>query len=197
MSSERDAQLDEILIGGREQRSIVIADYDDGWPARFDGLASQVDAALGTTALSVEHIGSTSVPGLPAKPIIDMLLIVENLEDEAAYVAPLESTGLVLRVREPGHRLFRTPDKDVHLHVLEPDSAQIVDYRDLRDWLRVSEADRDLYAATKKDLAQQEWTDMNYYADAKTAVVQRILDRAREWRATRDNGTLSQSGSGH
>lgn len=184
MSSESDAQLDEVLIGGREQRPIVIVDYDEGWPARFEVLASQINDTLGTTALSVEHIGSTAVPSLPAKSIVDILLIVMNVEDERAYVAPLESAGFVLRVRESGHRMFRTIEKDVHIHVLEPNSEQIVDYRDLRDWLRISQIDRDLYSSTKTQLAQQDWTDMNYYADAKSSVVQQILGRARNWRAT-------------
>ncbi len=183
MTSERDAQLDEALIGGREKRSIVIVDYDGGWPTRFEELAFRINAVLGATALFVEHIGSTAVPGLSAKPIIDILLAVENLEEEGAYVGPLESAGFVLRVRESGHRMFRTPEKNVHIHVYERNAVQIADYRDLRDWLRVSAADRDLYSATKKQLAQQEWADMNYYADAKTAVVQEILGRARAWRA--------------
>jgi GrpB-like predicted nucleotidyltransferase (UPF0157 family) len=182
MSAEMDARLDEVLIGGREQRPIVIVDYDDEWPERFEKLARQVTNALGKVALSVEHIGSTAVPGLAAKPIIDMLLIVRDVADEGAFVTPLESEGFVLRVREPRHRMLRTTD--VHLHVFEPGSAEIDNYRDLRDWLRVNGADRDLYADTKKKLAQQRWSDMNYYADAKSSVVQQILGRAREWRAT-------------
>jgi GrpB-like predicted nucleotidyltransferase (UPF0157 family) len=80
--------------------------------------------------------------------------------------------------------MLRTTEKDVHIHVFEPESQEIKDYRDLRDWLRINEADRDLYAATKKKLAQQRWSDMNYYADAKSSVVQQILGRARDWRTT-------------
>jgi GrpB-like predicted nucleotidyltransferase (UPF0157 family) len=80
--------------------------------------------------------------------------------------------------------MLRTTKKDVHLHVFEPESEEIDNYRDLRDWLRINGADRDLYAATKTRLAQQRWSDMNYYADAKSSVVQQILGRAREWRAT-------------
>ena len=134
--------------------------------------------------LSVEHIGSTAVPGLAAKPIVDMLLVVHDVTDEGAYVTPLEQEGFVLRVREPRHRMLRTTEKDVHIHVFEPESPEIMDYRDLRDWLRINEADRDLYASTKKKLAQQQWSDLNYYSDAKSSVVQQILGRARDWRAT-------------
>ena len=97
----------------------------------------------------------------------------------------MESAGFVLRVREPGHRMLRTLDKDVHLHVYEPADRAIADYVDLRDWLRESAADRALYAVTKRDLAQRKWVDMNDYADAKTEVVQDILVRARKWRNTR------------
>lgn len=184
MSAEMDAELDAVLIGGREMRPIVIVDYDNEWPHRFEELALQVKDALGNEALSVEHIGSTAVPGLAAKPIVDMLLVVHDVTDEGAYVTPLEQKGFVLRVREPRHRMLRTTEKDVHIHVFEPESQEIKDYRDLRDWLRINEADRDLYAVTKKKLAQQRWSDMNYYADAKSSVVQQILGRARDWRAT-------------
>ncbi len=130
----------------------------------------------------MEHIGSTSVPGLAAKPVIDMLLTVDDVEDESGYVPDLEAAGLVLRVREPHHRMFRTPERDVHLHVYEPDRPEVAAHLDLRDWLRVSPEDRRLYAGTKRRLAQREWTDMNHYADAKSEVVEQILPRAREWR---------------
>ncbi len=183
VDEERDAHLDSVLIGGREPATITVVDYDSEWPARFAVMAAAVRRALGRRARCVEHIGSTSVPGLPAKPIIDMLLTVDDVADEAAYVPPLESVGFVLRVREPGHRMLRTPQKDVHLHVYEPDRREVRDYLDLRDWLRVHNEDRSLYAATKRRLAQQPWSDMNYYADAKTDVVLQILARARAWRA--------------
>ncbi|WP_245571020.1 GrpB family protein [Glaciibacter superstes] len=97
---------------------------------------------------------------------------------------PLEAEGFVLRVREPRHRVLRTMEKDVHVHVFEPKSEEIDNYRDLGDWLRNNKADRALYAATKNQLAQQQWSDMNYYADAKSSVIRQILGRAREWRAT-------------
>jgi GrpB-like predicted nucleotidyltransferase (UPF0157 family) len=181
-AAERDAYLDSVLIGGRERPTISVVDYDDAWPVRFDHVRSLVVAALGHEALGVEHIGSTSVPGLAAKPIVDVLLTVRSVEREDAYVPALEDAGFVLRVREPRHRMFRTPSKDVHLHVCEPADEAVVDYLDLRDWLRESAADRVLYAATKRELAQREWLDMNDYADAKSEVVQDILGRAREWR---------------
>lgn len=179
MGEDRDAYLDRVLVGGREPASVILVDHDERWSERFQDLAGRVRQALGTQALAVEHIGSTSVPGLAAKPIIDMLLTIADVTDEAAYVPALESTGFAVRVREPDHRMLRTRLRDVHLHVYEPDRLEVRDYFDFRDWLRTHAADRQLYAETKRRLAQQSWGDMNDYADAKSEVVRDILDRAR------------------
>ena len=176
--------LAAVLIGGREQVPIVVVDPDERWPERYQLVRRRVQAALGAAALRVEHIGSTSVPGLAAKPIIDVLVTVQDVEDEAAFVPPLERAGFVLRVREPGHRMVRTPARDVHVHLYEPDDDEVTAYLDLRDWLRVDADDRALYARTKRRLATRTWTDMNEYADAKTDVITAILGRARAWRAS-------------
>jgi GrpB-like predicted nucleotidyltransferase (UPF0157 family) len=117
VDEDRAAYLDAVLIGGREPARIVVVDPDPAWPARFATVRDRVLGALGDRALAVEHIGSTAVPGLAAKPIVDVLLTVADVDDEAGYVGPLEAAGFVLRVREPGHRMFRTPERDVHLHV--------------------------------------------------------------------------------
>ena len=183
MDEEREAYLDRVLIGGRERAEISVVDYDERWPVRFREIAARVRRALGEDALAVEHIGSTSVPGLAAKPIVDVLLTVADVGDEAAYVPALESAGFPLRVREPVHRMVRTPAWDVHVHVYEPDRPEVRDYIDLRDWLRVNAEDRERYAATKRMLARQQWNDMNDYADAKTDVISDILARARAGRA--------------
>ena len=178
-----DDPLDAVLIGGREAVAIVVVDYDGSWPARFEEVRDRVTTALGPVALDVRHIGSTSVPELAAKPIVDVLLTVPDVADEAAYLPALETLGLVLRVREPGHRMLRTPARDVHLHVLAPDDPAVTDYLDLRDWLRRSPEDRARYAATKRALAERSWTDMNEYAEAKSPVIAEVLGRARAWRA--------------
>lgn len=170
------------MIGGRERRAIVITAYDEQWPQRFDDLAGAIRRAMREAALSIEHIGSTAVPGLAAKPIIDILLTVPDVGDEAVYPARLEGAGFALRVREPGHRMFRTAAKDAHIHVLSAESDEVDNYRDLRDWLRLDEVDRALYAETKRTLAQQQWSDMNHYAEAKSGVIAQILGRARAWR---------------
>lgn len=178
-----DEQLDAVLIGGRETRPVVIAPYNPQWPELYAALELRIRQAVQGHALGVEHIGSTSVPGLAAKPIIDVLLTVAEVADESRYLPQLEGAGLVLRVREPGHRMFRTPGRDVHLHVFNPEDPAVPAYLDLRDWLRVDARDRELYAATKRALAQRQWPDMNYYAEAKTDVIMGILSRARLWRA--------------
>ncbi len=118
-----------------------------------------------------------------------MLLTVADVTADGLYVPVLEAVGFELRVREPDHRMLRTRMRDVHLHVYKPDRAEVRDYLDLRDWLRVDAADRELYATTKRRLAQQSWRDMNDYAEAKSEVIRDILGRARGWRAgTRSAG---------
>ena len=178
-ADDRDASLDTVLIGGREPVQIVIAEYDPQWLRRFAAERERIRLALGPAALSVEHIGSTAVPQLAAKPIIDVLLTVARVDEEASYLPPMEAVGYVLRVREEDHRMFRTPARDVHVHVYEPAHPAIGDYLALRDRLRASAGDRELYARVKRDLAGRPWRDMNDYADAKTAVITQILSRAR------------------
>ena len=183
MGQARDTELDTILIDGREQRAIVIVDYDDTWPSKAASMAQKIQDSLGPAALSVEHIGSTSVPGFAAKPVIDMLLVVADIDDEESYIVPREPIGLRLRVREHGHRMLCTAELDFHVHVLPAETTERMDYLDLRDWLRVSAADRALYESTKRTLAANAWSDMNHDADAKSAVIQQILTHARNWRA--------------
>jgi GrpB-like predicted nucleotidyltransferase (UPF0157 family) len=176
-----EERLREVIIGKIEPRKVVVADYDPAWPGRFRQEEARIRAALGEGALSVEHIGSTSVPGLAAKPIIDVLLVVEDSGDEASYLPALEGAGYVLRVREPDleeHRMFRTPAKDVHVHVYSAGSKEIERYLLLRDHLREDERDRTLYAKTKRELARREWPSVDHYAEAKTEVIEGILTRA-------------------
>ncbi len=160
---------------------IRLADYDPAWPGLFEREAARIRAALGDRVLRLEHIGSTSVPGLAAKPVIDILLIVADPADEDAYVAPLEQAGYRLTIREPGwhqHRLLKGPDTDINLHVHPPDSPEIDRNLRFRDHLRADPADRALYERTKRDLAAQDWTYTQQYADAKSDVVEAILLRS-------------------
>ncbi|MGH9573612.1 MAG: GrpB family protein [Candidatus Acidiferrales bacterium] len=165
----------EPLVG-----AIQIVDADPGWPNLFAREAKRIRAALDARALRIEHVGSTSVPQLRAKPVIDMLLLVEDSAKEANYASALEGASYVLRIREPDwyeHRMFKGPDTDVNLHVFSPGCPEVERMLLFRDWLRNNPADRDLYARTKLQLAQQEWKYVQNYADAKTAVIQDILSR--------------------
>jgi GrpB-like predicted nucleotidyltransferase (UPF0157 family) len=123
------------------------------------------------------------VPGLAAKPIVDILLVVEDSSDEASYVPDLESAGYVLRVRELDfheHRMFRTPAKDVRVHVYSSGSPEIERLLLLRDRLREDAEDRELYARTKRDLASRSWPSGDHYAEAKSEVVEDIIARAAD-----------------
>jgi GrpB-like predicted nucleotidyltransferase (UPF0157 family) len=174
----RDEYLDRVLIGGREKREIVIADYDSTWPSRFQHEQQRIRQALGSRARRIEHFGSTAVPGLAAKPIIDILVTVEDPEDESTLLPALESAGYELRVREPGHRMFRTPSRDVQVHVWAEGDPEVDRCLAFRDRLRTSPEDRDEYERLKRDLATREWGDMNEYADAKTELIAVIVTRA-------------------
>jgi GrpB-like predicted nucleotidyltransferase (UPF0157 family) len=161
--------------------TISIENYDPNWPELFRREADRIRAGLGDRALRIEHTGSTSVPGLIAKPIIDVLLVVADSADEASYAPELEAAGYSLRFREPDwyeHRLFGGPDTEINLHILSVGCPEIDRMLMFRDRLRAHAADRDLYARTKLALARQRWDHVQDYADAKTAVVQDILSRA-------------------
>ena len=161
--------------------SITLSVYDPEWPELFAGEDDRIRATLGATALCVEHVGSTSVPGLIAKPIIDIVLVVPDSAEEASYLPALHEAGYVLNLREPDwfeHRLFNGPDTDINLHVFTVGAAEIDRMLLFRDWLRNNDADRAYYAQTKRELAGRTWRDVQDYAQAKTAVIAEIVDRA-------------------
>ena len=177
-----DAQIEAVTVGPPrpQYQDIVIAEYDPEWPRWFEQAAEQIRGALGDKVLQLDHVGSTSVPGLPAKPLIDINLVVADTTDEDAYVPPLEAIGYELRTREPDwyqHRMLRGYDPPVNLHVFPRGCEEIERMRRFRDHLRTSEADRELYARTKRELAAKEWKYVQDYADAKSEVVQDILTR--------------------
>ena len=169
-----DTDLDRVLVGGQERREIVIAPYDPGWVGRFEVERARIAAALGKRVVRIEHIGSTAVPGLAAKPIVDILVEVAALDDAGG----LAETGYVLRVREDGHRMFRTPELDVHVHVWPSGHPDIAAQLAFRDRLRASSSDRAAYETLKRELAARDWPDMNHYADAKGPLIREILGRA-------------------
>ena len=191
------------LVGGPERVTVTLHEPDEAWAATYlEHRARILDAIRASPAsgsddgdgdenagrenrgtapsVDVEHIGSTSVPGLAAKPIVDVVVAVDDITAEEDHVERLIAAGYELRVREPGHRLVRTPERDVHVHLYERGHPAVDDYLLLRDRLRSDDADRALYESTKRELLDRDWNDMNDYADAKTAVVEAIKARARE-----------------
>lgn len=189
MSSEKtspsrsDEELQNSFVGELKPHNapIILAEYNPNWPKLFEREAGRIRSVLGDKALRIEHVGSTSVPGLCAKPIIDILLVVKDSADEPAYVPALEAAGYKLRVREPDwyeHRMFKGPDTDINLHVFSKGTEEIDRMLRFRDWLRSNESDRKKYAQVKKELARKKWRHVQHYADAKTAIVQEIMERA-------------------
>lgn len=165
----------------RHDRPVRLDPYDPGWPALFEREAGRIRALLGDRVLQLEHVGSTSVPGLAAKPVIDMLLIVADPADEDGYVPPLVAAGYRLVIREPDwheHRLLKGPGTDINLHVLGPGSPEADRTLRFRDRLRSDAADRELYERVKRELAARDWAYIQQYADAKSDVVEEILRRS-------------------
>jgi GrpB-like predicted nucleotidyltransferase (UPF0157 family) len=178
-----DAQIREATVGELEEHNapIHLAEYDPAWPGLYEREAERIRSALGAKALRIEHVGSTSVPGLAAKPVIDVDLVVADSSDESAYVPQLEAAGYVLRIREPDwfeHRLFKGPDTNVNLHVFSEGCIEVEKMVAFRDWLRAHDDERELYASAKRELAAREWKYVQNYADAKSEVVQEIVARA-------------------
>lgn len=167
-----------VVLGG----PVLLADYDPAWPTTFEREAARIRSALGETVRLLEHAGSTSVPGLAAKPIIDIVLAVPDSSDESTYVPAMEAARYVLRIREPEwfeHRVLRGTDPAVNLHVFTEGASEITRMLAFRDWLRSQDDERLLYERTKRELAAREWKYVQHYADAKTEVVEGIIARAQ------------------
>ena len=172
-----------VTIGARRRVDgpILLADYDPGWPGLYEREATRVRGVLGDRVRLLEHVGSTSVPGLSAKPIIDVLLTVASTADEPAYVPSMEAAGYVLRIREPDwheHRLFKGPDTDINLHTFSDGSPEVERMLAFRDRLRTHDDERERYLEAKRELAARDWTYVQDYADAKGDVVEGIIARA-------------------
>jgi GrpB-like predicted nucleotidyltransferase (UPF0157 family) len=178
-----DELLNAVVIGGAEPltRPIEIREYDPEWPVLYEREEQRIRSILGDRVRRIEHAGSTSVPGLPAKPIVDIVLEVPDSSDEPLYVDDLEAGGYPLWIREPDwyeHRVFKGPDTNVNLHVFTEGCEEVDVMVRFRDHLRRNEADRKLYADAKRELAARDWKYVQQYADAKTSVVHEILGRA-------------------
>jgi len=161
--------------------TIELVDSDQSWPELFRREDERIRATLGERVLLLEHVGSTSVPGLAAKPVIDMVMAVADSSAEDEYVPALEAVGYRLTIREPDwyeHRLLKGPDTNVNLHVFTDGCVEVGRMLAFRDWLRSHDDDRELYERAKRELAAREWKYVQNYADAKSAVVGDILARA-------------------
>jgi GrpB-like predicted nucleotidyltransferase (UPF0157 family) len=181
--NEEELRAAWVVEPPRLRGKIQVVDYDQAWPELFRREAARILEALGERVVLLEHVGSTSVPGLAAKPIIDVLLIVPDSSDEPAWLPDLEAAGYVLVIREPDryqHRCLKGPDTNVNLHVYSPGCPEIERYLIFRDRLRGSSEDRVHYQRVKRELAERDWTYVQEYADAKTEVVEEIIARARK-----------------
>lgn len=178
-----DEQIAAAQVGGvapEHNAPVRLVDYDEEWPRLFAREEERIRGALGDKVIALEHTGSTSVPGLAAKPVIDMTLVVPDSSDESSYVPQLEAAGYRLTIREPEwheHRLLKGPDTNVNLHVFPRGCHEVRRMTRFRDHLRTNADDRALYERTKRDLAQREWKYVQNYADAKTKVIHEIMER--------------------
>jgi GrpB-like predicted nucleotidyltransferase (UPF0157 family) len=167
-------------------RLVRLVPYDPAWPRLFAAQQARIRDALGPRALAVEHVGSTAVPGLAAKPVIDIHLTVRASAAESEYCPQLERAGYRLTIREPEwfeHRMFKGAAPEVNLHVFSPGCPELERCLLFRDWLRTSDGDRALYARVKEALAARAWERVQDYADAKTDVIAEIMARARQWKS--------------
>ena len=165
----------------RADGPIKLAEYDPSWVEQFAREEIRIRTALGSRAVGVHHVGSTSVPGLAAKPVVDIVLLVGDSADESAYVPQLEAAGYVLHLREPDwweHRLLKDHNPDVQIHVFTVGSSEVERMLLFRDRLRSHIEERDLYERTKRELAARQWVYTQDYADAKSSVVEGIIARA-------------------
>lgn len=173
----------------RPRVPLVIVDYDPAWPQTCERWRQRLAAALGPAAIGIDHVGSTSVPGLAAKPIVDIQVSVADLSDEPRYVPQLQAAGLVLRSRDELHRFFRPPAgqrREVHVHVGAAGGHWERDHLLFRDYLRAHPAARRRYAQAKRASVRR-WSDDSWaYTEAKTGAVLDILEQARYWAAATD-----------
>jgi GrpB-like predicted nucleotidyltransferase (UPF0157 family) len=179
--AELSRRLDRVLVHGQRPTRVRLVDHDPRWVERYDTERRRIVETLGERALGIHHIGSTAVPGLAAKDRVDVCLEVADPDDEDAYLHDLLSVGYAVRVVEPGHRcLVRADPGDpaTNLHVYAEGDGEVTRHLRFRDRLRHDAADRRRYEELKRSLAEREWPDVNFYAEAKGDLIREILARA-------------------
>lgn len=183
---------DTVAAGGRvvgqdrPGEAVEIVDYDPLWSVRFDHMRGRLAKALGAVAVRIDHVGSTAVPGLPAKPVVDIQVSVVDVEDDDAYTAPIESHGFELRWIEPGHRYFRPPPGTPRLHQIHVCSSGSRWERIhllFRDYLRANPQVAAEYAALKKRLAAKHGEHRIEYNDDKAGFIDAVVAAAEDWAA--------------
>jgi GrpB-like predicted nucleotidyltransferase (UPF0157 family) len=174
------------LISGtqRGEDPLEVVDYDPDWPRQYARWQELFARALGPAALRMEHVGSSAVAGLAAKPVIDVQISVADVTDETSYVPQLEGAGLQLRATDDVHRLLLPPagrPRNVHVHICTVGGTWEREHLLFRDYVRAHPAARDDYARAKRD-AVRTWADDRWaYTEAKTGVILGILDAAGQW----------------
>jgi GrpB-like predicted nucleotidyltransferase (UPF0157 family) len=172
---------DAAWVGGPPPSNpVVVVDSDPEWPALYTREARRIRSVLGDRVLYLEHVGSTAVPGLAAKSIIDIDLIVADSADEDAYLTDLVAAGYRLVIREPNwheHRAFKGPDTNINLHVFSPGNPETIRHKVFRDWLRTHADDRERYGAVKRHLASRA-IFIQEYAQAKDPIIDDIYAKA-------------------
>ena len=181
---ETDEEMAALRVSGAvtpHDATISLFPYDPEWSLQYAREERKIRIALGETAVVLEHVGSTSIPGMPAKPIIDILLAVEESANEDTYVPALTAQGYRLHLREPAweeHRVLKGDNPDVNLHVFTVGSNEITRMLAFRDRCRANREERELYERTKTELARRVWRHVQHYANAKSNVVEAIVSRA-------------------
>lgn len=174
------------LTGQPRNDPIEVVDYDSAWPARYEQMRARLAAALGPVAVRIDHVGSTAVPGLAAKPVIDIQVSVPDVADVVPFKGAIEAQGFEERGIETGHHYFRPPPalpRDYQVHVCTVGSEWERRHLLFRDYLRSHPETTAEYAALKRDLATHYTWDRIGYNDAKGPFIERVLSRAEEWAA--------------
>jgi len=173
-------------VGRTRNEPVVVVDYDPIWPRRFVEISTRLAGVLGARAVRIDHVGSTSVPGLAAKPIVDVQISVPDVDDEAAYLSLIKAQGFELRWIEPGHRYLRPPPDlprlwQVHVCTVGSDWERV--HLLFRDYLRSHPGAAGEYAALKRQLAAEHRRDPIAYNDAKGPWIEGVLRVAEKWAA--------------
>jgi GrpB-like predicted nucleotidyltransferase (UPF0157 family) len=174
------------LIGKSGRDPVAVVEASPAWPTMYAEIQERLAAALGPVALRIEHVGSTSIPGIAAKPVIDVQVVVPDVEDEAAFVPQIEALGWVLRSREPGHRYFRDPagtPRRVQVHVCQVGSKWEREHLLFRDYLRTHPERASSYETLKRAASERYETNRLAYTEAKGPFIEETLRLAEVWAA--------------